>query len=228
MRYTHLGLAITLIISMSITGAWAGTIKSKTPPKAPEGWVYIEEVDLAVFQDEPEYLFHKAREIFFKRDAQAAATEIRKGTVFLKLEAARASTKGREALLASVHELEKLADAVEKGTVASVKELDHSFARAHNALTEHPHLKATESWAKNEPKKTGHYLKAAATHLENAISWSGHKLESGVKKFTNGTRVLAGKMIEGTGWVPKEIGKGIEEIGIEIQKLGQKIEPAKE
>jgi len=40
-------------------------------------------------------------------------------------------------------------------------------------------------------------------------------------------RLVAGKLIEGAGWVPEEVGKGITAIGTEISKLGKKIESKK-
>jgi hypothetical protein len=39
--------------------------------------------------------------------------------------------------------------------------------------------------------------------------------------------LVAGKLIEGAGWVPEEVGKGITAIGTEISKLGKKIESKK-
>jgi hypothetical protein len=48
-----------------------------------------------------------------------------------------------------------------------------------------------------------------------------------VAEAIKGTRLLAGKLIEGAGWVPAEVGKGLEAIGKEIEKLGKAIAPAK-
>jgi len=39
--------------------------------------------------------------------------------------------------------------------------------------------------------------------------------------------LFAGKLIEGAGWVPEEVGKGITAIGSEISKPGKKIGPKK-
>jgi hypothetical protein len=82
--------------------------------------------------------FRKARESFLQNDSQEAASEIRKIATLLKEEADQATEKGKGALMASFHELEKLADEVEKGTVTTVKELDEAFAHAYQSLTGQP------------------------------------------------------------------------------------------
>jgi hypothetical protein len=88
---------------------------------------------------EPERDFQAARQSLLRKDAKAAAAEIREGAAFLAGEAGRATGKGKQALMASVHELERLASEVEKGSVRSAKELEGAFARAHHALAQrHP------------------------------------------------------------------------------------------
>jgi len=220
-------MLVTIFTVFLSSGSLAETKKKQTPPKSPEHWVLVEEIDLFVFENEPAQQFHKARENFFKKDMKASAAEIRKGATFLKMQESRATAEGKKALKASIDELEKLANKVEKGTVPSVKELDNVFARAHHALALHHKLKASESWAKKEYKMAGHDLKAAAIHLEHALKWSGHELEAGVVKVIKDTGLLAGKLIEGIGWVPEEVGKAIEYIGTEIDKLGKMLEPTK-
>lgn len=227
MRYTLFSLMIVFVIAMATPEAWAETKKEEASTEVPQGWILVEEDILIVFVDEPGEHFHKAREFFLKKDTKAVAAEIREGAAFLKLEAGRATGDGKKALMASVNELEKLADGVEKGTVTSAKELDDAFARAEYALAEHHYRKAKESWAEKEAKNTGHDLKAAAYHLENAFAWAGHKLEAGTIAVIDGVRLVAGKLIEGVGWVVAEVGKVIDDIGKEIEKLGKVIEPKK-
>jgi hypothetical protein len=171
--------------------------------------------------------FQKAHEFFLKKDFKAAAAEIRNAAKLLKQEAEKATTDGKKALTASVNELEKLAKDVEKGTVTSDKKLKDAFARAEHALAKHHYLNASEQWAKKDTKETGYALKSAAQHEEQAAKWAGHEMEKGTVEVLDGTRTIAGKLIEGTGWVPEEVGKGITAIGSEISKLGKKIEPKK-
>jgi hypothetical protein len=199
----------------------------ETEKMVPEGWILVKEDIWVDFVDEPGEKFHKARENFLKKDYKAAATEIRKGTSFLKLQTARATKEGNVLLMKSVHELENLAKDVEQGAVTSAKTLDEAFARAHHALARHHYLKATEYKAKGAGSKVGHALKAAATHLEHGLAWAGHKLEAATVAVIKDSRLIAGKLVEGTGWIGKEVGVLIEEIGEEIQKLGRLVEPGK-
>lgn len=112
----------------------------------------------------------------------------------------------------------------------SVKRLDEAFARAHQTLAHHHHLKAKESWtnqAGQAARKVGQDLQAAAVHFDQGLIWAGHKAEAAGAKTMKGTRLLAGKMMKGADWVADEVGKGIEDVGEEIEKFGKKIAPAK-
>jgi len=176
---------------------------------------------------EPESQFQKAHESFLKKDFKTAASEIRKGAALLETEAAHATEDGKKVLMASVHELEKLADDVEKGTVTSAKDLKDAFARAYQSLANNYYLKASEDWAKKEAKDTGQALKSAAAYLEQAVTWSGHKMEAGAAEVIKGAHVVAGKLIKGAGWGAEEVSKGVKDIGREIAKLGKAIETKK-
>ncbi|HJT22647.1 MAG TPA: hypothetical protein VJ746_19395 [Nitrospira sp.] len=226
MRSTMCGFAIAAIVGITPAGAGA----ESTPPTAPDGYILIEEEVWRVVDDEPQEHFKRAHESFVKKDLKAAAAHIRKSEAFLKLEAGRATEEGKKLMDESGHELAKLAEDVEHGAITSVKRLDQAFARAHQALAHHHHLKAKESWAKQAgqaAQKVGHDLQAAAVHFDQALIWAGHKSEAAGAKTIKDTRLLAGKLIEGTGWVSAEVGKGIENVGDEIEKFGKKVAPAK-
>ena len=171
--------------------------------------------------------FQKAHKFFLKKDFKAAASEIRNAAELLKQESEKATTKAKKVLIASANELEQLAKDVEKGAVTSDKKLKDAFARAEHALAEHHYLRASELWVKKETKETGHELKSAVQHLERAARWSGHEMEKGTVEVLDGMTNGAGKLMEGAGWVPEEVGKGITAIGSEISKLGKKIGPKK-
>jgi serine protease Do len=78
----------------------------------------------------------KARQSFLEKNSGDAASEIGKGAASLKQEADQSTGKAKELLLASVRELERLAQEVKKGAVSSVKKLDEAFGRAYQALTQ--------------------------------------------------------------------------------------------
>ena len=177
--------------------------------------------------EEPESSFQKADEFFLKKDLKAAASEIRKGSGFLKMKVKEASKGGKEGLKASVQELDQLAKDVEQGTVTSGKKLKDAFARSYEALAHHHYLKASESWTKKKTKETGQALTAAAEYLEQAARWSGRQLETGTAEVVNYARTVGGKLIKGAGYGVEEVGKGIKEIGNELSKLVKKTEPQK-
>jgi hypothetical protein len=218
---------IALTVVIFATGARAGTDKAQTPPKAPEGYIVVEEDIAIVLSDEHEHYFKKAHQAFLKKNTKTAAADIRKAVAFLKLDAAVAAGEGKKAISDSVNELEKLADDTEKGKVASAKVLEQAFSRADYALAKAYHVKASESWTKKATKEVGHFLKIAADNLEHGLAWAGYKGEAGGKAAIRDARLVAVKLIEGTAWVSEEVGKGIELIGKEVEKFGNKVEPSK-
>ncbi len=226
MRLTMYGLATALTVGIVPVAIGADS----APPQAPEGYILIEEEVWRVVDDESEEHFHRAHESFLKKDLKKAAAQIRKSEVFLKMEAGRATAEGKKLMEESGHELRKLAEDVEHGAVTSVKRLDEVFARVHQAFAHHHHLKAKESWtnkAEQVAHKVGQDLQAAAAHFDQGLIWAGHKSEAAGAKAIKDTRMLAGKLIEGTGWVPAEVGKGIDSMGEEIEKFGKKVAQAK-
>ena len=167
--------------------------------------------------------FQKARESFLKKDLKASAAAIRKGAAYFKSLEEQAQEKGKQTFLTSQEELENLADRVEKGAVKSVKEIDRTFARASHALARYHYHMAKESWAMKETAKTGQELEAAGAHLESAVKQAGGKAESSAGPVIQETRLLAGKLLQGAGWVNAEVEKGIKALGVEIDKLGEKV-----
>jgi hypothetical protein len=204
-----------LTLFLMTTGALAATDPSGAPSKPQAAETETSTV--------PDQHFQKAHENFMKRDTKGAASEIRKGAEFLKKEAENGAGETKKALTDSAKELERLAGDVEKGTVTSVKMLDDGFAKADHALARHHLAKATNAWSKKENSKTGEDLKAAGVYLEHGLSWTGRKTETSTEDVLHHSRVLAGNLIKGSGWVPEEVGKGLQSVGNEIDKLGQRV-----
>jgi len=196
-------------------------------PKAPEGYVVVKDEVLDAFVESPGEHFHKARQSFLKKNYKAAAEEIRKSVAFMKLEEARADAEGKKLLTASIDELEKLAKDVEQGSVTSAATLNQAFARAHHALAKHHYLRAMEFKTKEAGVQFGHALKASAIHLEHGFAWAGHEMDAATVAVVKDAGLVAGKLIEGGGWIGKEAGDIIEKIGVEIEKLGKMLEPKK-
>lgn len=171
--------------------------------------------------------FQSANESFLKKDFKASAAEIRKGSDYIKKEAAATGEEGKRMLAASTRELDKLADSVEKGAVKSDKEIKAAFSRAEHALANDYYVKATESWARKKTKETGEALNSAAEHLEQAVDWSGHKLKAGASKAIKEGREVSAKLVAGTGYVSQEVGKGLKNMGDAISDFGRKFASGK-
>jgi hypothetical protein len=227
MRYATWAFVAVLTAAVVSTGVCATAGKAPESPKAPPGWVLVQEDVLVVLADEPEHHLKLAHEHFLKKEHKEAASEIRKAAAFVKLAADNAAGEDRKGLLAAGAELDRLADGVEKGTVTSERELKEAFARADYALARHHQIKAAEANAAKEPKKAGQHLKAAADAVEDGAAWAGHELGAGGVDAIKGARLVSGKLIEGVGWVPAEVGKAITDIGKETEKLGKVIAPHK-
>jgi hypothetical protein len=147
MRHTILGIAAVLVIALCSTMVFAEMEQKapEEPAKAPEATTApkAEAPAMAPMQKKvgmsAQLSEHQkmARENIVKKDMAAAADEIRKAADVLRAAETKATAKSKKALTASIKELDKLADDVEKGTEASAKKVDEAFARAHAALKAH-------------------------------------------------------------------------------------------
>jgi hypothetical protein len=198
---------------------------SKAKPEPQPGWIIIEEETWIRLDDEPSHYMRQAHESFLKKEYEAAANELRKSGTYLYVAAQNASQGTKESLLASAHELDRLAAEVRSGTVKSAKTLEAAFARAEHALAAGNHAKVQSAIQDKDHQTAGHYLRSAVNHVEYAAKWSGHELESGAAETAKGVRMVAGKLIEGTSFAVDETGKGTVWVGDEIKRLGKLIEP---
>jgi hypothetical protein len=159
--------------------------------------------------EEPQRHFGSALDAYLKKDYQAAATEIRKATSYVRLEAGRATSEAKHALESSVAELDTLAASVEKGAVKEEKALVKAFTNANHALALAHRVKAAESWASKEYDKAGYELKAAAHGLESAAGWAGAEAKAGAAAAVADTKALGDKLALGA-WAHEEVAKGFE------------------
>jgi hypothetical protein len=170
-----------------------------------------------------EQFFQKAKEDYLKKNMDSAARQIRKASSYMKDESAKASAAGKEALKASIMELDKLADDVKKGTVTSVKRMDKSFARAYASLASNAHVKSTEYWAKKEREKAGDALDSAANYLERSFAWADQKVETGTKDVIKKSKDLSLKLKKKGAVMTEEVGKVLKEAGNSIQEFAKRI-----
>jgi hypothetical protein len=182
----------------------------------------LEESSWYPYIDEPDRHFQNAHGAFLAKDYEKAAQEIRKGEAWVKLEAVRTKGDVKHSLNSSAQELEKLATDTEKGTVKDVKEADNKFGSADLALAQSHQIKAKESWAKKETVRTGHEMNAGALYLEQSAHWTASEAKAGVSAVIGDTRMLAGKLTEGSKYAVEEVGKGIDDLGKAVSDLGRK------
>lgn len=118
-----------------------------------------------------------------------------------------------------------MAHRIEQGTVKSVAEVDAAAARAYHSLAEYQNAKARQAWADEQRHRAGQFWRSAATSLERATA----RTEAGFRKTTQEvvreSRVLSGKLVEGTGFVADEVGQGLESFGKQVELAGKRLEP---
>lgn len=219
---------LTIFFVMNSIGALAEENKPSDIETEPEDCILVADEVWVFFVEQPGFHLHRARDNFLRKEIKAAVKEIRTVAAFIKLQAARATTKGKKGLLTSINELENLAKQLEDGVHVSAETLNNVFAHAHHSLAEHHYLKASESWKNKENKKVGYYLKAAATHAESAAAWVGHEIKAtGVEVMAN-ARTLSQKLIKGVDNIADDVHRNFQRFDNFIENLGKKIKSTKE
>jgi len=193
--------------------------------QAPPGYVLVEEDQWHKLADEPDRHMGRAREAFLMQDARTAAAELRKAAVHVRIAAGHATERSKAALIRSEHELEHTARRVEDGTIKSVEELDLAFARALHALSDYQYIKAAEAWRKRETRQAGQYMRAAANNLERAAARTDATMRAATAVVVKDSRLISGRLVEGTGFVIDEVGAGIEAIGHQLERVGTAVLP---
>ncbi len=229
--------ATALKISAAAAAIDSGKIKSnadldKAIDKAARAdmerrWLISDVTTWYPVSEEPQRHFTDAAAAYARKDYKAAATDIRKATGYLRLEAGRATGEARQELDGSVAQLDTLAASVEKGAVKDEQSMAKAFAKADHALALEHRSKAAESWTRKEYDKAGYELKAAAQGLESAAGWAGGEAQAGASATVADTRALSDKLASGATWTRDEVAKGFQSLGNGINALGQKIDGTK-
>jgi hypothetical protein len=212
-------VAATVFVLVLSTVNLVSPVSAQSKPSAPDGYVLVEEDVIVTFADEPRKNFRSAVSAFLNRKLNEAATDIRKGAAFMKLEAERATGDAKKVLADAVADLQKLADDVQKGVVADLKDLQNSFARAEHALARHHYMKAVELREKNETQKAGRELQTAADYVDSGQVWLTKKMHKGTQDVVNEARRVAGKMVAGAGASAEDIGKAFDNLGKELDRV---------
>ncbi len=219
-RHRH-PAALLLALGLLALGAPGALCETKAVPSGQEGWVFIDEGLSSALVDEPAHHFHGAREALLKRDPATAALELRKGAAYMRIEASRAVGAARAPLDAAVAKLERLASALADGKAVTAGDLDAAVARAHQALANHHYRKAAQFRSEARTEKVWHDLQAATVHLESGLAWAGQEIAAGAVRAAEEARRLGEQARHGARWTEDEVGRAIEALGLEIEKLGK-------
>lgn len=187
-------------------------------------WLVTDVTTWYPVSEEPQHHFTAIVAAYAKKDYKAVATEIRKATSYLRLEAGRATGDAKKEINSSIAQLDSLADSVEKGVTKGELAMDRAFAKANHALAVEHRAKAMEAWARKDYSKAGYELKAAAHGLESAAGWVGSEAKAGVSATVTDTRALGDKITSGLSWTRDEVAKGFETMGNSLIELGHKID----
>ena len=172
---------------------------------------------------EPQRHFTAAAQAYAKKDYKTAATEVRKGEAYLRLESARAVGDVKTGLDAADAELERTAKALDKGALKSDKGMDKAFADANHELALAHRAKAAQSWADKAYDQAGYELKASGQDLENGAAWAGTQAKAAAAGAAADTRALGDKLASGGVWAKDEVVKGFDTLGNALDKLGETV-----
>lgn len=205
-----------------LLGAWGSAAPNDPPPRS-DSLIREElpETELGNFGSS----LQAARGAFLEVDLTRAGEQIRQASKWLRDAAENVADDTRTSLRAAAHNLDHLAKRVEQRSVDSVHELDHAFAGASQAMAQHHLDVAQKSWQKREHKQAGWRLRAAANDVELAARWSGQQVSAAAQEAVRDSRLVSGKLVEGTGYAVDEVGRAFERLGKQVEAVGENLEP---
>ena len=137
-------------------------------------WLFVDESEWIPVVQMPQQHFLTAKQDFRRQDYSTAATHIRKGAEFLKLESNRTRDSDLKlTMLGAASDLEQLADEIKQGKVNDVNQLERSFAHAQLAMGEFLSSKAQESESRGQLETAAHEAIAAFKQIQTANTWLG-------------------------------------------------------
>jgi hypothetical protein len=212
-------LLVPLIFLTVLTLSTWSIVADEKHRKAPEGYILIDEDDWAYLMEDPEIYLREGREHFLANKMKQSAFELRRGAVYLRAEASRASDAASTKLRLAAGEIESLADEIERGGIQSVSKIDGALSRAYYALSAHYYELASKSRMGKELEKTANRLSASVYYLDRAIERSGEKADSAAKTLMNRVTKTAGAIRRGTGYSIEELGRTMRDLGKEIERI---------
>ncbi|MFA9202027.1 MAG: hypothetical protein ACEQSC_00550 [Candidatus Nanopelagicaceae bacterium] len=134
-------------------------------------WIVADEQEWIPIIEMPQQHWQAAKKDYLAKDTKAAAREIRKGAVFLNLEANRTTDQNiKSNLLNSAENLEQLAKNVKEGK-SDVDMLDRAFAKGQLAMGQFYESQAKNSESQGKLTTAGREIIGAFHHLQAANTW---------------------------------------------------------
>ena len=227
--------ASALKVSSAATAIESGKIKTeadldKAIDKAARAdmerrWLVTDVTTWYPVSEEPQRHFTDAVAAYAKKDYKAAATDIRKATSYLRLEADRATGGAKQ-------ELDRLGCATRHARRLGRERCGEGRAIDDQGCLREPTTHSPWSTVPRRPNRgrarsttrPGYELKAAAHGLESAAGWarSGKRRPARQRRWRTPERWATSSPLGAT-WTRDEITKGFESLGNGINALGQKI-----
>ncbi len=218
-------LTLTLTTSALLTTARANPkLPPLLVPPAPAGYLLVDEDMWSQLMDEAGRHLDRARDAFVHGHHRTTALEFHKAAIMMKIDAAHGKDRADSALLTSAHELDHLAQRILNGkSTDTIDDIDAASSRALTALAAHEQTKAVQAWKQDQPRRSGRYLRAAADNLERAAFRARVAMNTATADAIRNSRVLSTKLIDNTGYAIDEVGKGMDAMGHQVERLGQAI-----
>lgn len=214
---------LVLAAGFLLMSAVSGLAVEDRGVKAPEGYILIPEDDWAYFMEDPAAYLREGREHYLTNELKRAAFELRRGAIYLRAEASRASDEVAQKLKKAAAGIESLADEIERGKVKSVSRIDGELSRAYYTLSTHYYEMAEKASIKKDLTKLANRLSASVYYLDRAIERSGNRADSAARSLMNRANGVAAKIRRGTGYSIEELGRTLSDLGREIERTGLKV-----
>lgn len=223
---------VVLMVSIAVpglliaTGALAqgqgqGQPQVEAQPKGQPG------LQVATDEEKAVNSLEQAQMAAHKGDMNRAAQDLQRASAELRREAAGSNQQGKKVLERSARDLDKAAAEATKSQGEDSAKVNKKVAEVEHNLAKYHLDQSRASWTRKATEETGHELRLATRHLENGAKWAGVEAKAGARDVVGEAQEVSGKLIEGTQAIPKDVGRALDEVGTEIDKLGKKVKSSK-
>jgi hypothetical protein len=164
--------------------AAAGPETLPLTPRAPAGFVLVDEGLWTQHHDQPARAFEEACASLTQHDAPAAAAALRRAAGYVRAEGSRTADTMREHLQAVSTALSKAATEVADGRLTEVQALSRLFANAHHQIARHHLMLARRALDERDAPRTGEHLLVALDNRREELNWLDRELDpEAVREF---------------------------------------------